>query len=104
MGGTRGISIVGWAQQNNAAGKEYCGGGLTFNTVVRKRLPEIFQQRHEVMRGEPPNNSQCKGPEVPKRDGQCAEGSAADEQARRGEAGRDPEGPQAPPAGVWLFH
>lgn len=40
-----------------------------------KASPEIFQQRLE-MRGEPPNkNSQCQGPEVPKRDLQHAGGS-----------------------------
>ena len=91
-------------QHSREGGEEYCGGELTFNTVVRKSLPEIFQQRLEVMRGEPPNkNSQCKGPEVSKRDLQRAGGSAGDEQPRRGEAGRDHEGPQRPPAGLWLF-
>ena len=51
-------------------------GGLLLTQWSGKVSPEIFQQRLEIMRGEPPNkNSQCKGAEVPKRDLQHAGGS-----------------------------
>lgn len=98
------------AEQHSREGGEECWGGrLAF--LIRwpgKASSETFQQRLEAMRSEPHNrNSQCKGPEVPKRDlpsgGDSKEVRAADERARRGEVGKDHAGPQKPPTGLWLL-
>lgn len=59
------------------------------------------------MRSEPWRGSQCKGPEVPKRDlphvGGGKEVRATDEQARWGEVGKGCAGPQMSPTGLWLL-